>query len=192
MKSDIFPIARQRDILVQSIKDEVLVYDLKTNKVFCLNETSSIIWQLCDGQNDLTSIAAQFQKESNEQIPLEFIEIALEQLNKENLLENYQPRNGSMNKKSRREMIRKVGLATAMALPIITSIVAPSAVAAASCATGLVFCPASSPFGFPVPAGCYDVQNGYTVPSFPVGIVGCTFCGALCVGTCSSGICMNP
>lgn len=190
MKSDIFPIARQRDILVQSIKDEVLVYDLKTNKVFCLNETSSIIWQLCNGQNDLTSIAAQFQKESNEQIPLEFIEIALEQLNKENLLENYQPRNGSMSKRSRREMIRKAGLATAMALPIITSIIAPSAVAAASCASGLTFCNARTPFGFNLPAGCFDLQNGAVVPS--TSVIECTFCGNFCLlgFTCIGGMCV--
>lgn len=189
MKQDIFPVARQRDILVQSIENEVLVYDLKTNKALCLNITSAAIWQFCNGKNSIADIASHFQTQSNQPVPVELVEITLEKLSKENLLENYQPAN-LMNKKSRREMIRKVGLATAMALPIITSIVAPSAVAAASCAAGLVFCPASSPFGFPVPAGCYDVQNGYTVPSFPPPIVGCTFCGALCAsGMCSGGIC---
>jgi Coenzyme PQQ synthesis protein D (PqqD)/Putative metal-binding motif len=136
MKQDIFPIARQRDIVVQESSNEVLVYDLKTNKVFCLNETSAIVWGLCDGQNDFHSIATKLQNKSNEQIPVELIEIALDQLEQENLLENYQTPPALTDKKSRREMIRKVGLATVIALPIITSLVAPKAINAQSACVG--------------------------------------------------------
>ncbi len=135
MNQNDFPTARQRDILVQESNDEVLVYDLKTNKALCLNEISAMIWQLCNGKNDIAAITKQFQSQSNQQIPVEFIEVALEQLNREKLIENYQPRTLT-NKKSRREMIRKIGLATAVALPIITSIVAPKAINAQSDCVG--------------------------------------------------------
>lgn len=189
MKQNTFPLARRQDIVVQQTNEDILVYDLKTNKVFCLNETSAAIWQLCDGKNDIAEITQKFQTQSNQAIPIELIEITLEKLSKENLLENYQPRIDKINKTSRREMIRKVALSTAIALPVITSLVAPSAIHAASCAPGLVFCPASTPFGFPMPAGCYDVQNGFT-GIFPPPAVGCTFCGAVCLsGMCSGGIC---
>ena len=191
MKQDNFPLARQKDIVVQEFNEDILVYDLKTNKVFCLNETSAAIWQLCNGKNNVTAISNQFQKQTNQLIPNELVEIALENLSKENLLENYQSKT---DKTSRREMIRKAGLATAVALPVITSVIAPSAVHAASCAAGETFCPAQSPFGFPYPAGCYDLQNGFQ-GSYPPGIVGCQFCNAVCLvgSSCVNGACvMNP
>lgn len=193
MKQNNFPLARQKDIVVQELNEDILVYELKTDKVFCLNATSAAIWQFCNGKNDLAEIVAQFQKQTNQLIPIELVEIALENLNKENLLENYQSKT---DKTSRREMIRKVGLATTVALPIITSIIAPSAIHAASCPAGETFCSSNSLFGFPRPAGCYDLLNGYTVPAFPPGVIGCQFCNAVCAGiglSCVNGACvMNP
>lgn len=184
MKQDFFPVARQRDILVQSIENEVLVYDLKTNKALCLNITSAAIWQFCNGKNSIADIASHFQTQSNQPVPVELVEITLEKLSKENLLENYQPAN-LMNKKSRREMIRKVGLATAVALPVIASIVAPQAVAAASCAAGETFCPQ---FFSGIPAGCYDLQNN-PAPNSLCGMCN-GVCGLIAFPRCVNGACV--
>ncbi|HZH35571.1 MAG TPA: hypothetical protein VEX64_12070 [Pyrinomonadaceae bacterium] len=43
MASKNIPKARENDLVVQELKDEVLIYDLKINKAYCLNETSAAI-----------------------------------------------------------------------------------------------------------------------------------------------------
>ena len=49
MKKRIAPKARKENLVVQESNGEVLIYDLDTNKAFCLNETSALVWQACDG-----------------------------------------------------------------------------------------------------------------------------------------------
>jgi hypothetical protein len=44
------PIARNADIVVQTLGKEVLIYDLNTHKAYNLNETSAIVYQACDGK----------------------------------------------------------------------------------------------------------------------------------------------
>ena len=51
------PSARKSDIVTQDSLDETLIYDLKTNKAFCLNETSALVWQLCNGRNSVSEIS---------------------------------------------------------------------------------------------------------------------------------------
>ena len=51
------PKAKTSEILVQELENELLVYDLKTNKAFCLNETSAIVFQLCDGTKTVAEIS---------------------------------------------------------------------------------------------------------------------------------------
>lgn len=190
MNQNTFPLARQKDIVVQKTNDEVLVYDLKTNKVFCLNETSAAIWQFCNGENDVAEIAQKFQTQSAQPIPIELVEIALEKLNKENLLENYQSQTDKINKTSRREMISKIGLATAIAFPVITSVVAPTAVSAASCGVGETYCPTTF-IGFIVsPEGCKDLQNGYPISGYGFPVSNCGGCNLFCFMTCVAGNCV--
>jgi hypothetical protein len=42
------PISRQSNVVVQEIEGEVLIYDLKVNQAYCLNQTSALVFQLCD------------------------------------------------------------------------------------------------------------------------------------------------
>ena len=44
------PVARQEGLVIQEMPDEVLVFDLKTNKAHCLNETAAFVWKACDGK----------------------------------------------------------------------------------------------------------------------------------------------
>lgn len=44
------PLARMNDLVVQNLDTEVLIYDLKINKAFNLNETLKIIYEACDGK----------------------------------------------------------------------------------------------------------------------------------------------
>lgn len=197
MNQNTFPLARQKDIVVQQTNEDMLVYDLKANKALCLNETSAMIWQFCNGKNDVAEIAKQIQTRSAQPIPNELVEIALEKLNKENLLENYHPKTDKINKTSRREMIRKIGLATAIAFPIITSVVAPTAVSAASCAAGETYCPDSF-LGFIFsPEGCKNLQIGTPVILFSGGEARqCNMCNTFCLSSpafpmdCIGGVCV--
>jgi hypothetical protein len=120
------PQAKPENIVVQSLENELLVYDLEINKAFCLNETSAIVYQACDGKTDF----ADFKNKHN--FPDEIILLALDSLQKENLLEKsfVSPLKGI----SRRKVIRLIGKTSLVALPIIASLLAPtSAMAAVSC-----------------------------------------------------------
>lgn len=39
---------RNENIVVQEMAAELLIYVLKTNKAFCLDETSALIYQFCN------------------------------------------------------------------------------------------------------------------------------------------------
>ena len=56
MKSINNPKGRHNDLVVQDSENEVLIYDLKLNKAYCLNETSALIWRLCDGTKSVAEI----------------------------------------------------------------------------------------------------------------------------------------
>lgn len=122
------PIARKSGLVIQEMPDEVLVYDLNSNKAHCLNQTAATVWKACDGNNSIAEIAAEFGKGNNEDL----VWLAIDQLNENNLLETkVTPR---FKGQSRREVIKKIGLASIIAVPVIASLVAPqNALAAQSC-----------------------------------------------------------
>jgi hypothetical protein len=45
------PEARKDGLVIQDLPEEILVYDLNTNKAHCLNQTAAYVWQACDGLN---------------------------------------------------------------------------------------------------------------------------------------------
>ncbi|QQS41201.1 MAG: PqqD family protein [Acidobacteriota bacterium] len=126
-----FPIHRKNDLVVQEIGDETFAYDLITNRAICLNKMCSFIWKNCDGRNSQREIAELASREFDEEVSIGLVELALEQLSEERLIEN-QRSSGIFDGLSRREILRKVGLTTMAALPIVTAITAPSAVSAQS------------------------------------------------------------
>ena len=118
------PKARTENLLEQNLEKETLLYDLTIDKAFNLNETLTIIYKAC-GQN-----ATFDQLRDRHKFTDDFIYLALDELKRNNLLaESFSSPFAGTN---RREAIKKVGLATMLALPIITGLVAPKAVNAAS------------------------------------------------------------
>ena len=117
-------MARSADIVIQNLGEEVLIYDLLIHKAFCLNETSAVVYQACDGTTTFQEL------KQKHRLTDDLIFFALEQLQKDNLIE------GSAITRfeglSRREVIRRVALASMVALPVISSLVAPTAAHAAS------------------------------------------------------------
>lgn len=129
MKQDIFPVARQRDIVVQTSNEEVLVYDLTINKVLCLNKTSAAVWNFCDGKTNVFSIAQGLN------LPEELVIFAIDDLHRADLLEKNKGWNLTTNLISRRNLVAKFGK-TAIALPLIMSLVAPKPINAQSGCVG--------------------------------------------------------
>lgn len=134
MSSNNIPLGRKEGIVVQELNGEVLIYDLNVNKAYCLNETSAMVWQLCDGDKTVPQIAASLAGNLKKPVDENLVWLALDQLSKENLLIGGQQTENHFAGLSRRQVIKKVGLASLVALPVVTSLVAPVAASAASLA----------------------------------------------------------
>lgn len=129
MTSVFKPIARQNDIVVQNLKGETLIYDLTTDKAFALNETAAGVWKYSDGKNNIETIAALLSDDFGKTVSDDMVLIAVEQLQRDNLLTSTsKPVEGF----SRREALRRIGIASAVALPVVTALVAPKAAQAGS------------------------------------------------------------
>lgn len=123
---------RQNDIVLQELKGELLIYDLQTNRAFCLNQTSALVWYECDGEKSFNEISQTIGKKLNTPTNDELVWLVLDELRKNNLLANDSGIARNFNGMSRRQVLRKVGLASLVALPLISSFTAPSALAAQS------------------------------------------------------------
>ena len=80
------PLARKNDLVIQELPDEVLVYDRETDRAHCLNKTAALIWQQCDGQTDVATIAGRLGNELNAPSDERMVWFALDQLNRDGLL----------------------------------------------------------------------------------------------------------
>ncbi|MFL6257421.1 MAG: PqqD family protein [Pyrinomonadaceae bacterium] len=127
------PKARAEGVVVRELPDEVLVYDLGTHRAVCLNSTAAAVWRLCDGRRSAEDIRRALEKTTGGAVPEELVWLALEQLGRDKLLDARVPKPSALAGISRRELIRRVGLAAAVTLPAVASIVAPTPAQAASC-----------------------------------------------------------
>jgi Coenzyme PQQ synthesis protein D (PqqD) len=124
--------ARTEGLVIQEMSDEVLVYDLNTNKAHCLNQTAAFVWKKCDGKNSVSDIAGLLENEFNAPVQDDLVWLAIDQLSKDNLLEAksiVSPTAGL----SRREVVKRIGLASVVALPIVASLIAPTTALAGTC-----------------------------------------------------------
>ena len=132
MNNSEYPTARKNGLVVQEMPDEVLVYDLDSNKAHCLNQTAASVWKSCDGKTSVADIAEALAMTAGTEISEDLVWLAIDQLSENNLLE--QQVRADFAGRSRREVIKKFGLASVIAIPVIASLVAPqSALAASSC-----------------------------------------------------------
>jgi Coenzyme PQQ synthesis protein D (PqqD) len=135
MNNSQFPTARKSGLVIQEVPDEILVFDLDTNKAHCLNLTAATVWKSCDGKTSIQEIASILEKQSGKGVSDDVVWLAIDQLNENSLLE------GELTSKfagqTRREVIKKIGLASMVAIPVVASLVAPrNAMANVSCACG--------------------------------------------------------
>jgi hypothetical protein len=118
------PLARSADLIVDSIGDELLVYDTLSNRAHSLNSVSAVVWQACDGTRSARDIAARTA------VDLPAVELALDNLADIELIDGHQRTGISRRAALRRITVGAAGLA--VALPVIRSITAPTAAMALS------------------------------------------------------------
>ena len=146
-------MARNTGLVIQEMPDEVLVYDMDTNKAHCLNETAAFVWKSCDGKNSVTDIVREFEANTGGRVTEDFVWLAIDQLQENGLLQSVVE--SRFAGQSRRDVLKKIGLASMVALPVIASLVAPkSAMAAVSCT-----CTSNVQCGPTIP-GCPTTCNG--------------------------------
>jgi hypothetical protein len=161
-KSIYRPRARSEGLVIEELADELLVYDLQRDKAHCLNSTASKIWKKCNGSRTPADIARRLaakprtivgeprelvpSRVSNspkisepafdlcgQQLTEQVVWLALDQLSRNHLLEGRVPLPTAVLRISRRQALMRVGIGAAIALPIVVSITAPTAVQAATC-----------------------------------------------------------
>lgn len=118
------PIARNEAVAIQELERETLIYDFQIDKAYCLNETSTIIYRHCDGKTSFEDLKRRYKYTDD------LIYLALDELQKNNLVESEKITHFAGI--SRRDAIKKVGLGTLVALPVVTGLIAPQAINAAS------------------------------------------------------------
>lgn len=124
------PKSRQKQLVVQESGNETLIYDLESDKAYYLNATAAAVWQLCDGESPISEVAAKATNLTGQQISTDIVELTLSKLAENQLLE---VESGFHTQRvSRREILRRAGLATMAALPVVASLAAPKTVMAAT------------------------------------------------------------
>src|SRR6476620_10488047 len=80
------PRARQANLVVTELQNEVLLYDLDTDQASCLNPTAALVWKFADGESSVDEIAARMTAELHSPVDARIVWYAVDQLGKKNLL----------------------------------------------------------------------------------------------------------
>lgn len=132
MKDSNNPAARREGLVIQELPEETLVYDVKSNKAHCLNHSAALVWRACNGNNSIADIRRQFESAGGGKVTDDFIWLAIDQLNAGGLLDPGIARRFAGH--SRRKAIKAIAIGSVAAVPVVSSLVAPSSVyASVSC-----------------------------------------------------------
>lgn len=139
------PVARDDELLVEELPDEILVYDLRRHRAYCLNRTAALVWRHCDGKTTVGQTATRLRRALAAPADERMVWMALDRLGKVRLLrEPASPPTGAGY--SRREVAQRLGLVGGLAilLPAITTLVAPLPAEAALSSCTLAQCRAGT------------------------------------------------
>jgi len=125
------PRRREREIVVQHIGAETLLYDEQSHRAYCLNASAAAVWRAADGERTMEGISAAASAELGVELSEELVRLALAQLRSEGLMEALDE-NVAPAAISRRAALGRLGVAGAMLLPAVSAIVAPTAAQAYS------------------------------------------------------------
>jgi len=128
------PRARREGLVIQELPDEVLVYDRERDKAHCLNQTAALVWGYCDGTTTIPTMARHLERDLNtNKVDEKIVWYALDQLSRDHLLEEKIVSPTLLGGMSRRQVVQALGVAAVIAIPLVTSIIAPTPAQAATC-----------------------------------------------------------
>src|SRR5882724_9446465 len=132
------PSARSNGLVVQRLEGEVLVYDTERHAAHCLNQNAALIWEHCDGTRTASQLSEILQSangspKTTSKEKDELVWIALDQLDKSHLLEGPVTRPEVIAGMTRRQLMKAAGIAALIAVPVVSTIVAPKAAEASTC-----------------------------------------------------------
>jgi hypothetical protein len=130
---------QSKTVHVENLNGEVCLYDWRRLKVHNLNPTAARVWELCDGQTTPQQMAAQLHGNLTPAQAEEVVWLTLKRLEQAHLLEDKVEQPAGHRVYTRRELLTRLGVAAIM-LPVISTIAAPSPVAAQSQVSGAA-CP---------------------------------------------------
>jgi len=129
------PQTRRSGLLIRELPDELLVYDQEQHRAHCLNRTAALVFQQADGTRTLDELARALDPAAAAgPDAVSAVTLAVAQLAEAGLLEGHPLPDGPASSLSRREVARRFGIAAAILLPAVATLVAPTpAEAAATC-----------------------------------------------------------
>jgi hypothetical protein len=131
------PRARQDGLLVETVGEELLLYDQSSHVAHCLSPIASCVWRHCDGERDLTELAGLARISEN------LVVDALHELREKDLLdaEPQLPQSAGAGISRREVIVRGVRVgAAAAAVPLIVSATAATPAMASSGSAGSCLC----------------------------------------------------
>ncbi|MBB6147448.1 hypothetical protein HNQ77_005446 [Silvibacterium bohemicum] len=132
------PRAIRDNIFTESLANETILYDKANHRAHSLNKTVAMVWEAADGDKSIDEIAGILHDRLGIPKDRSVVLLALEELETAGLIEAPIDVNRIAEHTSRREVIRKLGLAGASAalVPFVVSVVAPTPAMASSPAAG--------------------------------------------------------
>jgi len=112
------PVARQADLHVEQVGDDLVVYDHRTQAAHALNAAAACVWEHCDGTRSPAEIAAELS------MPESDVAEALSQLQAKALLASAETVVQPHTRRMTRRVLTKA--AVAALVPAIVSIATPA------------------------------------------------------------------
>lgn len=125
------PLAKKEGLLIEELEGEVVIYDLARKKAHCLNAAAAIVFRACDGKTSSEQVVDSLRKTLGPASDEHVVWTALQQLEDAHLLEAPLAVPFEQRAVSRRELAKVVGMGLSL-LPLVVSLAAPNALAAAS------------------------------------------------------------
>jgi Coenzyme PQQ synthesis protein D (PqqD) len=127
------PKSLNRDqLVIEELGTELMIYDQRRNQAFCLNQKAAFVWEHSDGKTTIAEIAVQMAQSLREPIDPALVRFALQGLSNDGLLETTTFLPFVAEGLTRRDMMQKIGVRAAVALPLVTALMVATPKAHAS------------------------------------------------------------
>jgi hypothetical protein len=125
------PRKRTERLLTAEVEGEIVAYDLDRLRAHRLSETAAAVFELADGARTVDEIAAAVRARFGIPRPLPLVQLALQALDRAHLLVRDPAVARPPRALTRRRLLKRIAVAAAL-LPVVSSLTAPTALAAAS------------------------------------------------------------